>query len=340
MHDTPLLSWLIVFVLAGTTYAANPQYTVTDLGGPLVFVEAIDPQGNAVGSKEGQAALFTPQGTPIFLGFLPHGDTSLATNRDGLHGIVGSSSREPGQGGTHAFHRFNGVMRDLGTFGAGGTFSWANAMNGTVIVGQGDAAGVEGLIPLAWGIHGGPAVRLATLGGPTGSVQALRPSGVAVGASDTKQGEMHATLWIMGAPTDLTPGTGIVSDAYAVNMFLMIVGYIRQDGKDQGLRWTPQRGVEKIGTLPGHIISTLKGVNVAGVAVGQSIGPDDFRAVRVIGAHVVDLNTLLSAADAAKWKLEDAVCMNDQGVIGGQGRLNGKLRAFLLRPIPLTVAHQ
>src|SRR5215470_13142009 len=186
MHRIPVLSSLIVLLIVSTTSAAPPQYAVIDLGHDAAVI-AVDPQGNGVGSWQGQAALFTLNGTHGLLGSLPNGSSSVATNRDGIHGSVGFSATIPdtsiGQEGTHAFYRFNGIMHDLGTF-QGNPFSFASALNSTIAVGWGGATGVDGSVPLSWRLKGGPAVRLATLGGPTGFVHALRPSGVAVGSSD------------------------------------------------------------------------------------------------------------------------------------------------------------
>jgi len=214
--------------------------------------------------------------------------------------------------------------------------SRATAFNGSVIVGAGTSTdgreGVPGEVPLAWWIRGGPAIRLATLGGPTGAALALTESGVAVGYSDTAQGERHATLWLRGFPTDLTPGTGIVSVASSVSMSLTVVGEISQNNSRSGFRWTQEHGLETLGTLPGDFTSSLGGVNSAGVAVGNSTGPNfplGLHATRCDRSGCVDLNTLV---DAPGWRLEYASGISDQGVIGGSGQ-GPNIRAFLLRPL-------
>jgi uncharacterized membrane protein len=164
-------------------------------------------------------------------------------------------------------------------------------------------------------------------------VLALTERSAAVGYSDTPAGEGHATLWIQGFPTDLTPGTGISSEARAVSESLHVVGSLVQERTASGFLWTPERGLERLGTLPGDYSSNLFGVNRAGTAVGSSEGGADTPrnlAVRCDDEGCVDLNTLVQAPE---WQLEGACCINDHGVIGGYGRTQRSERAFLLLPV-------
>jgi len=51
---------------------------------------------------------------------------------------------------------------------------------------------------------------------------------------------------------------------------------------------------------------------------------------------MVDLNSLISAADQANWELLDGSDINDSGQITGRGTFNGINHAFLLTPLGPT----
>ena len=48
---------------------------------------------------------------------------------------------------------------------------------------------------------------------------------------------------------------------------------------------------------------------------------------------MVDLNSLIPAADQVNWELEDGLSINDSGQITGRGTFGGKNHAFLLTPL-------
>jgi uncharacterized membrane protein len=315
------------------TQAASPQYTVEDLGGPPeVVFGGMDAEGNVVGDWKGQAARLTPH--LVSLGTLPGGTWAHAYGSDGRYGVVGVSATGVGGRWIHAFLSRNGHMRDLGALDGPEQQSAANALNAFVIVGYstmtGDPVTPE---PVAWRMGGGPPIRLATLGGKGGSIQAVTASGVAVGGSQTVTGESHATMWIGGFPTDLTLRPGITSWAAGINESLMVVG-----AEDTGyaFRWTPQHGLEMIAPLPGDMEANLVGVNASGVAVGYSlIAGEGARAMRVSGSETVDLNTLILTPG---WVLGNALRISDHGDIAGEGWLNGVAHIFVLHPLPGAVA--
>jgi hypothetical protein len=95
-----------------------------------------------------------------------------------------------------------------------------------------------------------------------------------------------------------------------------------------------------LGTLPGGVGSIAYAVSDVGPAVGTAAldkASSETRAVLWLrspgeaGGHAVDLNTCIPAGSG--WTLETARAINGRGWIVGQGRLNGKRRAFLLKPL-------
>lgn len=86
-----------------------------------------------------------------------------------------------------------------------------------------------------------------------------------------------------------------------------------------------------LGTLGGDMAQGL-GINAGGTIVGTSTttGFSNLRAFAYSGGTMIDLNTVLT--NGAGWVLEQAVDINDQGWIVGQGTFNGERRAFLLTP--------
>jgi len=158
-------------------------------------------------------------------------------------------------------------------------------------------------------------------------VNGVTPSDVMVGQSATAQGDLHATRWSGEEVLDLTPGTGIMSEALAVNTRLTIVG----QRNAHAWFWTPQGG-QDLGTLPGGGQATLVAINTLDIAVGThspagAVAPG--QAIRWAGGALEDLNTLV---EAPGWVLESAVGINDRGVIAGMGRFQGQPRGWLLVP--------
>jgi len=116
MQRIMVLAGLFAALTAHTTSATQPEYQVIDLGQGSELV-SVDPHGIGVGSWQGQAALFYLDGSHVLLDTLPGAAFAEASARDGVHGTVGSVSFNPPDSPTitHAFYRFGGIMRDLGT---------------------------------------------------------------------------------------------------------------------------------------------------------------------------------------------------------------------------------
>jgi probable HAF family extracellular repeat protein len=90
-----------------------------------------------------------------------------------------------------------------------------------------------------------------------------------------------------------------------------------------------------LGRLPGDAYSSAQAVNSNGVAVGysQSATPNaPTTAVMFSAGQVTNLNTLIPANSS--WVLTEATGINDNGVIIGQGTLNGVSEGFTMTPPP------
>ncbi len=90
-----------------------------------------------------------------------------------------------------------------------------------------------------------------------------------------------------------------------------------------------------LGKLPGGRVSYASGINDAGQVVGYSETADSGTDHAIVYSNGVmeDLNSVLSPTSG--WVLTDAVAINDNGQIIGDGSLNGVEEGFLLTPTPL-----
>ena len=86
-------------------------------------------------------------------------------------------------------------------------------------------------------------------------------------------------------------------------------------------------------------MSEATAISANGLIVGHSYisNPSDYyKAFLYSGGVMTDLNTFLPANSG--WVLQDAVGVNDSGLIAGNGLFNGQQRAFLLNTNPDPVA--
>ena len=89
-----------------------------------------------------------------------------------------------------------------------------------------------------------------------------------------------------------------------------------------------------LGTLPGIRDTRANAINDRGEVVGRIVGrivrKSNERAVLWRGGRVYNLNALIPPGTG--WILQEAVALNNQGWIIGNGKHNGVAHAFLLRP--------
>ncbi|HLA57216.1 MAG TPA: hypothetical protein VK622_00570 [Puia sp.] len=121
------------------------------------------------------------------------------------------------------------------------------------------------------------------------------------------------------------------SKAYGIGNGGHVVGESINAGVTRAYMWTQAGGLVYLDTL-GGISSWATDVNTAGSAVGTVVMPDgNPRAFLYENGVMNDLNTLIPPGSG--WQLEDAVAINDNGQIAGNGQFNGARMGFVLNPL-------
>jgi probable HAF family extracellular repeat protein len=235
------------------------------------------------------------------------GDFSQALAINDSGDIAGASSVESGTSAVvYACRWQNGQAENLGTLGG---YSVANDLNdqGWIVGGSGIAVDGTPASVVAAGARAvlwqdGEFIVLGTLGGDISQARAINETGQIAGYSTTGPDQtfpgpgMHAFLWEDGTMTDL-------------------------------------------GTLTGGETSLAFAINEAGQVVGTSISPDapsyvttGYSAVLWHDGAIANLNDLIPADSG--WWLSTAYGINDAGQIVGAGYYYGRLRGFVLTPMP------
>jgi probable HAF family extracellular repeat protein len=319
----------LLFAWSHAWGAPAAQYTLTDLGEGIAATIAHDAPtvvGTRIINRQQFAAQLSP--TSATLGTLPGGLGSRATGVLGGR-IVGDSGTGPNGFYTHGFLYQNGVMRDLGTTGAMDLFSSATDLNTTDITGYGDSPDRRRTVPVLW-VDGTAILQLPTLGGTTGSVDAINAMGDAVGNSDTATGQTHCTLWkAMGELVDCHSASGgTLSFGLGINTAGQIVGQAYPPSGQHGFVWLPLTGMVLLPPLPGDTTSSAYAINADGDIVGYSTlestcacPPLHQAATLWVNGQPIDLNTRVTNGDGVT--LTAAVGISDDGVIVGYGTING-----------------
>jgi len=263
------------------------------------------------------------------------GDASAAAGINASGQVVGWSATATGP--TRAFLYAGGTMTALGTL-SGGRDSQATAIND-----RGEVVGFAGINEFGprfpeftqgfiW--QDGAMKTLGTLYCPctftqrygTSVAYAINASGQVVGDSGTVRGESvrHAFVWQQGAMREVGGGAGSTSTsfAYAINA----AGHVAGAFNGRAAVWEGETRRD-LGALPGHVASAARGINAAGVVVGESGGAMDSRAALWRAGTIVDLGAL--PGDAAS----QASAINAAGdVVGWSGSADGAAsRAVLWR---------
>ncbi|MHB1244482.1 MAG: lipase/acyltransferase domain-containing protein [Gaiellaceae bacterium] len=128
-----------------------------------------------------------------------------------------------------------------------------------------------------------------------------------------------------GALTALSGLGGQFSVAYDVNAAGTAVGEARlANGLSHAFRSTGHLAAVDLGTLPGELTSIATGINAGNDVVGRGSAGGWLHS----GGVMTRLTTL--AGNPAGWQLLDPVGISDDGLIAGNGRLDGESRAFVL----------
>jgi hypothetical protein len=319
--------------------ADTVSYTVENLGttidGLVPTITGINASGQVSGYVT-TAADGTPRAVRYTAGagwqYIPglENTYSLAT---GINVNGDLSGYELAPVGFRAFHYVDGPGVTTLDALPGGTFAVGLGINDSgQIVGYGDtSSGVRGWMSAP---NSTTVSQLPTLpGGSMALVCGINNAGAAVGSSATADGFMHAYRVNADATIDdvgsLDGPTGS-SGACAIDANGRVGGNSSVGGSTHAIRFDISQPVD-IDAF-GSIFSTVNGM-AAGVSVGSYLDASgNFFAFAQPGTDAaVDLNTELS--NAPGWVLAKAMAVNENGVIVGNGMLNGVPADFLLRPV-------
>lgn len=334
-------AWAVLgALLVATPLPAIETYSISELGG------LGNPRGNGASSRNdaGDAvgysfvagssyvhAVLHSRGSVTDLGTLG-GTQSFARAINARGDVVGWAF--PADAAVQRATLWSGgTVTDLGTFG--GAISDAHDVNdlGVVVGSAFDALGRERAF-----LWDGSLRDLGTLGGAQARAYAINDWGDVVGmAAPVSNDRFHAFYGKAGSPLyDLGTLGGKVSHAYDVNELGHVCGWSQvsfSPVESRGFFWA--NGVMKeIGTA-GGIYSAGFALNDRDEVVGMTSRPDgQYVAFLWRTGVLTDLNTLLPPESG--WLLQRAWDIDENGVIVGEGTLNGESRAFVLVPASLA----
>jgi probable HAF family extracellular repeat protein len=324
--------------LGGSASIANAIDSTTDqaVGGANVFTDAYQHAvyTNSLGYLEDLESLIGVYGNSVANGVSANGI------------ITGTSDQIIDQDGDIASHAFYFTssrkgMVDLGT--NGGTLGEGNAVQNGSVVGAATVAGDVAYNAFVWTKAKGM-VNLNTLAddygldGYNSYAFGINTKGVAVGNSDSPDGNTHAVSWSLktGVIKDLgylgAPYSGAYAQANAVNDSELAVGFSTlASGQTDAFVVSPGGGgLQDIGNLGGSY-AQANGVNDSGTVVGSSniTGDTDVHAfVWTSGGGMLDLNSLLPSGSAFI-ELNSANAIAADGTIVGVGLAqDGQYHAF------------
>jgi probable HAF family extracellular repeat protein len=169
-------------------------------------------------------------------------------------------------------------IRDLGTLG--GDNGIAFEVNDHIqVVGSSEIAGNAAIHAFLWA-HGQGMQDLGTLGGTNSNAEGVNNRSWVVGDAQNAQGQALPYIWKprrgmrslnlapVGGPTSEGSGKSI-NEAGEVAGFVALNGFADPSSPYRAFRWTPQRGIQDLGTLGGDL-SFGWGINERGDVVGQA----------------------------------------------------------------------
>jgi probable HAF family extracellular repeat protein len=220
---------------------------------------------------------------------------------------------------------------------------------------------------------GGQATLLPTLGGAQGSAVSINQLGQIVGWTTDSGGWWHAVIWDDSTLTDLgigmvrdinnvgqmigraaglgpvlwngttATGLGIDIEPVAINDSGVIVGDMNTYDEDTGRwsiaasRWSAGTVVLLTGPTNFQRHTSVRDINNAGQVVGYAENNNlDTVATLWNGTTGLDLNTVLTPAQASHIKLYEATAINDLGyiLVNGVDTVAHKGRSYVLVPQP------
>lgn len=326
-------------LVAGAAHAQ--QYTVVNLGPPVGL------PGNGQGIGEGYGinasgqvtgAEYPPEPDTYFgtlHAFVTNATTNAMTDLGTLGGPssgatstgvgVNSSGQVTGYSsygyaeGAYAFltDATTNTMISLGTLG--GSQSWGYSVNDS-----GQVAGVSyisgGQAEHAFLYSNGVMQDLGTLGGTDSYGYGINASGQVTGGATTAAGALHVFVTdpTTFAMTDLGTLTGYTNSvATGINAGGQVTGYA-YSGSTQYRAFVSDaatNAMTDLGTLGGASAEGF-GINTSGQVVGTSLIPNGlWHGFVYSNGQILDLNSLLSASDAATYVITSAAGINDNGQI-------------------------
>jgi probable HAF family extracellular repeat protein len=313
------IGFLLLFAAAA---AANPIYTVADLGGldGSATGYAINSSGTVAGwgqnpSGGQQAIVSTPNGLQA-LSSGPYESYAYGINDAGT--VVGTTYDANGQ--AHAT-----IWSATGTTElAAGTYAMAINDAGEVVGGNGNA----------FTVVNGQVQSLAAVPGINWSAAyGVNNGGTVVGDGQLSNGNFRGIIWnANGGTTVLGTFGGNSSQATGVNNSGEVVGFASLADGYQNAFAEINGALIDLGTLGGGS-SYAYGVNDSGEIVGYSWLADGGQSAFLYDdGTMLDLNSLLE--NNSGWDLLQAYGINDSGQITGVGLYNGQLSAFVLTDPP------
>lgn len=327
-------------VLFPSIAAAQALYSITEItpfeGGNLSNATAINNAGQIAGyavTGGHSHAFIYENGVKTDLGTFG-GPRSFAYGINASGQVVGNASVPGFPGGDHAFVSTNGGPKtDLGLFPGGGSSAYASGINASGQI-VGNAYLADNFTRRAFRYSDGVMTMLGTLGGNSSRALDINDSGLIVGSSATGVGFAEHAFVINARGVMFGLGTfgGSFSFGYAINNAGHAVGqsYTTGNAEQHAFHFTGEALID-LGTL-GGTSSAAYDINSSNEIVGSASTPDnlDVHAVLFSDGEVIDLNALV-VADSG-WVLNEALSINDFGLIVGRGTLNGQQRGFLLTP--------
>jgi probable HAF family extracellular repeat protein len=311
--------FLLIFAAVA---AANPIYTVADLGGlgGAATGFAINNSGTVAGwadsSSGGEEAFVSTPGGLTALSSSPYESYAYGINDAGT--VVGTTYDSSGQ--AHAT-----IWSGAGTTVLGAD-SYALAINasGEVVGGNGEA----------FAVIGGQLESLASVPGINwSSAYGVNNGGTVVGDGQLANGSFRGIVWNPnGTATMLGTFGGSSSQANGVNASGEVVGFASLASGYQHAFSEIGGAMVDLGTLGGGS-SFAYGVNDSGEVVGYSWLADGGQSAFLYdNGTMLDLNSLLVGNTG--WDLLEAYGINDSGQFTGEGLYDGQLSAFVLTDPP------
>ncbi len=280
-----------------------------------------------------QAFVWSKGGTITALGDLPGGDNfsdGAAINNGGV--VTGSSSVTFASQGFHAFRATaGGAMVDLGARPSSAFASFGADINeaGDIVGSTGFGSSFTAYVMRA----GGTMTLLGKNGGLNSRANEVNDSGWIAGDIQYASGATRAAVWTPTGIIDLgdLPGGLAYSTAMGLNNAGLVVGGAGAAAGGHAFKWTAAGGLVDLGDLAGGTTAaTAWDVNERGDIVGTGNDASGDRAVLWTDEGLIDLNSLLTGADAADWQLLAANAINESRQIVGSGLYRGQQRGFLL----------